>query len=188
MRTWLADSSALTYSTRVPSRAARDATSSSRVDLPTPGSPLSRIAAPGTTPPPSTRSNSAMPLGQCVRDSVPRSVIGRAARPSGTTPARTAATGTPRSTTVPHAWHSAQRPTHLTLVQPHSLQAYEEVGRARGSAYVRRLTPGRCLRGGRAAGAGASDEATESRVALADAGRRDVAARIGRADDRDGVA
>ena len=26
------------------------------------------------------------------------------------------------STTVPHAWHSPQRPTHLTAVQPHSVQ------------------------------------------------------------------
>ncbi len=42
--------------------AARPATSSSRVDLPTPGSPLSRIAEPGTTPPPQTRSNSVTPV------------------------------------------------------------------------------------------------------------------------------
>jgi len=25
---------------------------------------------------------------------------------------------------VPHAWHSAQRPTHLAVSQPHSLQWY----------------------------------------------------------------
>src|SRR5690606_11755113 len=28
------------------------------------------------------------------------------------------------STTVPHAWHSPQRPTHFTVVQPHSVQRY----------------------------------------------------------------
>ena len=38
------------------------ATSSSSVLLPTPGSPASRIAAPGTSPPPSTRSSSGTPL------------------------------------------------------------------------------------------------------------------------------
>jgi hypothetical protein len=30
------------------------------------------------------------------------------------------ATAVPVSSTVPHAWHSPQRPTHLTVVQPHS--------------------------------------------------------------------
>ena len=46
-RTCAVDSSALAYSTRRPARALCAATSSSSVDLPTPGSPLSRIAAPG---------------------------------------------------------------------------------------------------------------------------------------------
>ena len=44
------------------SRAVCAATSSSSVLLPTPGSPASRIAAPGTSPPPSTRSSSGTPL------------------------------------------------------------------------------------------------------------------------------
>ena len=34
------------------------------------------------------------------------------------------------STTLPQVWHSAQRPTHLMLVQPHSVQRKVEVGRA----------------------------------------------------------
>lgn len=28
----------------------------------------------------------------------------------------------PNSSTVPHAWHSGQRPSHLAVVQPHSVQ------------------------------------------------------------------
>ena len=35
-------------------------------------------------------------------------------------PARAAGEAT---STVPHAWHSPQRPTHLLVVQPHSAQA-----------------------------------------------------------------
>jgi len=30
--------------------------------------------------------------------------------------------GAPISSTLPHAWHSPHRPTHLVDVQPHSLQ------------------------------------------------------------------
>ena len=41
----------------------RAAACNSSVDLPIPGSPPTRIAQPGTSPPPSTRSNSAMPGG-----------------------------------------------------------------------------------------------------------------------------
>ncbi|ETZ98027.1 DNA repair radA domain protein, partial [Mycobacterium kansasii 662] len=37
---------------------------SSNVDLPTPGSPASSVTDPGTTPPPSTRSSSSMPVGR----------------------------------------------------------------------------------------------------------------------------
>ena len=33
----------------------------------------------------------------------------------------------PTSETVPHAWHSPQRPTHFTVLQPHSVQ--RKVGR-----------------------------------------------------------
>jgi hypothetical protein len=32
------------------------------------------------------------------------------------------------TSTVPHAWHSPQRPTHLLVVHPHSAQTY--AGRA----------------------------------------------------------
>ncbi len=91
------------------------------------------MAAPGTMPPPSTRSNSPMPLGQCETLSVVTSVIGRAARSPltamGATP-RADAVEAAVSTTVPHDWHSAHRPTHLIDVQPHSVQRNVEVTRA----------------------------------------------------------
>ena len=35
---------------------------------------------------------------------------------------RPAVAAPPASSTVPHAWHSPQRPTHFTVVQPHSVQ------------------------------------------------------------------
>ncbi len=62
MRTCAGDSSPHTSSTgcRAASRASAMVVS---VDLPMPGSPPIRISEPGTSPPPSTRSNSSMPVG-----------------------------------------------------------------------------------------------------------------------------
>src|SRR6478609_7912496 len=59
--------------TGAPLDASAAAAWSSRVDLPMPGSPPTRTAEPGTRPPPSTRSNSAMPVGSrgASRVSVP---------------------------------------------------------------------------------------------------------------------
>ena len=74
-----------------------------------------------------------MPLGQCATLSVATSVIGRAARSAltlmGVTP-RLEAVAAAVSTTEPQVWHSAQRPTHLIDVQPHSVQRKVEVTRA----------------------------------------------------------
>ena len=136
------DSSPLAYSTRRPARALCAATSSSRVDLPTPGSPDRRTAAPGTMPPPSTRSNSPTPLVRRGASVVSMVVMGRAARPAagatGVTE-RTMPVVSAASTTVPHCWHSPQRPAHLGLVHPHSVHrnAAAVVMRrvAMGSAY-----------------------------------------------------
>src|SRR5690606_12318506 len=64
---------------------------------------------------------SAMPLGQWALASPPTSVIGRAARASGTAVGARASVGMLRSTSESQVWHSPQRPTHLTLVQPHSV-------------------------------------------------------------------
>src|SRR5690606_18079134 len=102
--------------------------SSRSVDLPTPGSPAMRITAPGTSPPPSTRSSSATPVARARAASTSTSPMGTAGDPIG---ARAAVRGPAVgvfSATVPHAWHSPQRPTHLADVHPHSAQANE--GRA----------------------------------------------------------
>src|SRR5680860_487335 len=66
-RTWAALSSPVTYRTVRECCAARLATSSSRVDLPTPGSPATRTTAPGTRPPPSTRSSSSTGVDELDR-------------------------------------------------------------------------------------------------------------------------
>ena len=94
--------------------------------LPTPGSPASRIAAPGTSPPPSTRSSSGTPLSRNVDSLTETWPIGTAAVVTGPACARTLVT-TPTSATEPHAWHSPQRPTHLPVSQPHSAQRYADL-------------------------------------------------------------
>ena len=60
-RTCPAASSPLIYTACAPELASLAAVCSSSVDFPIPGSPPMRIALPGTMPPPSARSNSAMP-------------------------------------------------------------------------------------------------------------------------------
>ncbi len=88
--------------------------------LPTPGSPASRIAAPGTSPPPSTRSSSGTPLVRNADSSTETSPIGHAWAVTGDAVARMV--GAAASATEPHAWHSPHRPTHLAVSQPHSVQ------------------------------------------------------------------
>ncbi len=127
-RTCPADSSPVTYSTVRPSRPSAprayvEATSSSRVDLPTPGSPASSTTAPGTSPPPSTRSSSSTRVGAACAASTSISAMGRAGVRAGlAATVRGPADAGPSSVTVPHAWHSPQRPTHLGVVHPHSVQ------------------------------------------------------------------
>src|SRR5438270_8970591 len=127
---------------REPGPAHAAATSSSSVDLPTPGSPATRMTAPGTRPPPSTRSSSPTPLGLARAASTSTSAIGRAGALTG--PAETVRSlAAPTSSMVPHAWHSGQRPTHLGTPRPHSL--HENAGRSRVAvleevAMLRRLS------------------------------------------------
>ena len=102
--------------------AKRCATSSSRVDLPTPGSPASSTTEPATSPPPSTRSSSPTPVGRARASSGSSSAIGRAGRWIGPGAAEGALVEAPTSPTVPHAWHSGQRPTQRTDAVPHSAQ------------------------------------------------------------------
>ncbi len=88
--------------------------------LPTPGSPASRIAAPGTSPPPSTRSSSGTPQVRDLDSSTETWPIGTAGVVTGLAEARMV--GAAASATEPQAWHSPQRPTHLAASQPHSVQ------------------------------------------------------------------
>ena len=53
-------------------------------------------------------------LGTCLLD-------------SGLVDEATLAEGADPSVTLPHAWHSPQRPTHLAVVQPHSVHWYDSV-------------------------------------------------------------
>ena len=108
---------------RARSRRPCAATSSSSVDLPTPGSPASSTTAPGTSPPPSTRSSSATPVGRARRgveldlgDPPGRATTAPPPRPCARP--RRAAT----CSSVPHAWHDGQRPTHCAVCCPHSAQ------------------------------------------------------------------
>jgi hypothetical protein len=61
-----------------------------------------------------------------------------------TGPACTRLLGAARSTTVPHAWHSPQRPTHFAVSQPHSPQWYAAAAALLGAlpfAMVRTYVP-----------------------------------------------
>ena len=143
-RTWEADSSPVTYRTVRPEAAVWPATSSSRVDLPTPGSPATRTTAPGTSPPPRTRSSSSTRVGTARAVSTSTWSIGRAG--VVTAAARVVRTvGAPTSSTLPHAWHSPQRPTHLPVTQPHSTHRYPgRVGRAGRAALPLTWWTSRC--------------------------------------------
>ena len=120
-RTWAADSSAVTYSVRRPVAAHRAATSSSSVDLPTPGSPPSSTTAPGTSPSPSTRSSSPIPVRTPRAADASTSVI-RSAGWAGRCDATARALWVCPSDRLPQAWHCPQRPTQRPVVQPHSVQ------------------------------------------------------------------
>ena len=126
-RTCAPDSSPDMYSTRRPALATRAATCSNRVDLPTPGSPAMSIIEPGTMPPPSRRSTSAMPV--VARSAATSGCALRGAGSSGASPTGRLSVrggvlvlGSRNSAYVPHAPQPGQRPSHLGLVRPHSEQ------------------------------------------------------------------
>ncbi len=134
------DSSPVMYSTLVPEAASLAATLSSKVDLPTPGSPASRRHEPGTSPPPRTTSSSLIPVGRRIPASWGRSVTGTARdgsswrrpafcrrSPSSERRARPARgrpgdSGSARRTSTrdPHWPHSGQRPSQRGVSYPHS--------------------------------------------------------------------
>jgi hypothetical protein len=111
--------------TRPPAPSAnRWATSSSSVDLPTPGSPASSTTWPGTSPPPTTRSNSPSPVAVRAVRSSSTSLSRRAGRsvpvPRDRGPG---ASPSPAGTcsTVPQPWHCGQRPTQRGCSAPHAV-------------------------------------------------------------------
>ena len=61
-----------------------------------------------------------MPVGTARAVAMSTCPIGSAAVVDAATLVR--ALGVPTSSTVPQAWHSPQRPTHLAVVHPHSAQ------------------------------------------------------------------
>ncbi len=103
----------------------------SRVDLPMPGSPPTSTTAPSTSPPPSTRSNSPMPVltraSSLWRTSLSAVIFGASALPAQ--PLRRVAGGPAAASSaiwvsVFQALHSPHCPCHLLNSAPHSLQTY----------------------------------------------------------------
>ena len=86
--TWAADSSPDTYRTLRPAAARLPSAALVSVDLPMPGEPPMRTSEPGTTPPPSTRSSSPMPVpSRSIRAaSTSPSATGVSARPERAPP------------------------------------------------------------------------------------------------------
>ena len=124
--TCASDSSPLTYSTRWLCDISASACSSS-VDLPMPGSPPISTTEPGTMPPPSTRSNSANPVGSRGTVSTGTSDSRAIDEVSASMPAagrRPPASffGSRNSSSVFQAWQAGHCPSHLAVVLPHSRQ------------------------------------------------------------------
>src|SRR4030095_17133182 len=96
-------------------------------------SPPRRISDPGTTPPPSTRSNSPMPVDSRTLCDISTSAYSLAVddvencekRLVGGVPAGDSARS---STSEFHAPHSVQRPIHLGACAPHSWQTKTTLG------------------------------------------------------------
>ena len=97
---------------------------SSSVDLPMPGSPPTSVTEPGTSPPPSTRSSSPIPVDLACHCRGSTWVIGKGGA--------TAAVGTERgassrsSTSVFHAPQPGQRPAHWSACVPQSVHEWKE--------------------------------------------------------------
>src|SRR6266545_482778 len=145
-RTWLADSSPLTTRAGVSLPAAhRWATSSRSVDLPTPGSPATSTTAPGTNPPPSTRSSSGTLVGRALAGAALISGMGRAGSSGVRGATARNAGGLPvlDSTIEPHAPQSGQRPTHFGGRCPQASHSNADRVAARGDV----VTPGKLADG-----------------------------------------
>ena len=81
------------------------------------------MTAPGTRPPPSTRSSSSTRVGvNCASEESTRAIGCAGVVTAAAALVRPCSCSAPISWTVPQAWHSPHRPTHLAVVQPHSVQ------------------------------------------------------------------
>ena len=113
------DSSPDTYKTLMPPALKRIPASKSMVDLPMPGSPPRSTRLPGTSPPPSTLSNSLMPvLSRSTSVSITlSSVLGLGASFGIKKLCCGPETGVSSSSArLSHVPHSGQRPIHLAVV------------------------------------------------------------------------
>ena len=111
---WFSDSSPDTMRAVPPSAAA---TSSTNVDLPTPGSPATRVTEPATMPPPSTRSNSSMPVARrCPPAAGATSVIAIG---------RVSVEWVVCSLSVPVVRHWGQNPIQRAVVYSHVVHRYD---------------------------------------------------------------
>ena len=120
---WRADSSPETYST-LQLRPSCWQIWSISVDLPIPGAPPTSTSEPFTAPPPSTRSSSPMPVGKRISSSSCRDVMVDAFTVYAIRCVLPLLAGRSAgcSTMEFHAPHTAQRPAHLGLSLPHSVQ------------------------------------------------------------------
>src|SRR5215218_3900594 len=137
--TWSGDSSPVTYSADPPRSFTRAATCSRIVDLPIPGSPPTSTMDPGTIPPPSTKSNSSMPvLSRCASEPTTwlSRVVATTVPPAPNDPAPPTRRALPpplaartlgaavSSTSVSHSPQTSHRPAHFGWSAPHSVQRY----------------------------------------------------------------
>src|SRR5687768_10457382 len=110
-----------------------------------PGSPPTSTSDPGTSPPPSTRSNSGISV-ESRRPGSSGTSASLSVRPGTTAAVLEDLAGPGRCdseycSSVFHAWHSEQRPTYAAVVQPHSLHRYPRAARAMaGSLHAGRPT------------------------------------------------
>ena len=89
--------------------------------LPMPGSPPSSVTDPATSPPPSTRSISGMPVGWGCEQCASTSPMGMAGAPADSR-AGGAAPPSRSSTNEFHASQVRQRPAHFGVALPQSVQ------------------------------------------------------------------
>src|SRR3982074_1021293 len=99
-----------------------------------PGSPPISRAEPTTSPPPHTRSTSAMPLlyrgGGGGDPGTPPTSGARPLPPRARPPPAGPGAGAASSTMVFHSPHDSQRPLHLLVTAPHDWQTKRFSGRA----------------------------------------------------------